>query len=73
MQSVELLRQPFPAKRETLDELAAIADRIERLAETADLGGSARPPAGQTGQPDRERATREPGARRAARQIEPDG
>jgi hypothetical protein len=44
MQSVELLRQHFPASSQTLKELATIADRIEKLAATADLSKAIRSP-----------------------------
>ena len=42
MQSVELLRQRFPADSEALEELAAITDRLEQIAETADMPKSIR-------------------------------
>jgi len=44
MRAVELLRQPYRTDAETLEELAAIADRLEELAEIVDRPRSARSP-----------------------------
>ena len=44
MQAVQLLRQCFPTNLETLEELASIADRIEKVAEAVDLPNAIRSP-----------------------------